>query len=185
MREINMEIMCVLTNGFEDIEAIGTIALLRRANITIDVYALHNNDALGRFNVHYADLLNLKTLNLEDYGCLFIAGGPQYVELENSKDFINIVKHFYEKKKYIAAICAGPTILGHLGYLKGLKYTCFTSMNEDFGGEYIDTYCVKDKNIITGRSASAVIDFAFLLIKTIAGEEVENKIKKQIYYDKK
>ena len=176
--------MCVLANGFEDIEAIGTIALLRRANIEIDVYALHNEDAIGRFNVHVTDLMNLSNLNIDNYNCLFIAGGPQYTELEHSPLFISIVKDFYLKKKYIAAICAGPTVLGHLGYLKGLNYTCFTSMNEDFGGTYCDVYCVKDKNIITGRSVSAVIDFSFLIIKTLAGSDVEARVKKQIYYDK-
>ncbi len=179
-----MKVMCVLTNGFEDIEAVGTIALLRRANIEIDVYALHNKDAIGRFDVHLTNLNDLSTLNLNNYDCLFIAGGPEYVELEKNDKFINIVKDFYNKKKYIAAICAGPTILGHLGYLKGLNYTCFTSMNEDFGGNYKDVYCVKDKNIITGRSAAAVIDFAFLIIKTLVGNDVEARVKKQIYYDK-
>jgi len=179
-----MKVMCILTNNFEDIEAVGTIALLRRANVEIDVYALHNEDAMGRFNVHLCDLKNLNTLNLDEYNCLFIAGGPEYVELERNNKFISIVKDFYNKKKYIAAICAGPTILGHLGYLRGLKYTCFTSMNEDFGGSYQDVYCVKDQNIITGRSAAAVIDFAFLIIKTLAGNEVEARVKKQIYYDK-
>jgi len=178
-----MKVLCILTNDFEDIEAVGTIALLRRANIEIDVYALHNEDAVGRFNLHICDLKNLNSLKVGDYGCLFICGGPEYAELEGNAKFISIVKDFYEKKKYIAAICAAPIILGHLGYLKDHKYTCFTSMNEDFGGYYQDVYCIKDQNIITGRSAAAVIDFAFLIIKTLAGNSIEERVKKQIYYD--
>lgn len=58
-------------------------------------------------------------------------------------------------------------------------------MNEDFGGTYLDEYCVQDGKIITGKSAAAVIDFAFLIIKTIFGEDLEQKIKKQIYYKEK
>ncbi len=177
-----MKFLCILTNGFEDIEAVGTIAILRRAGVNIDVYSLHGTSAKGRYNINLTDLKNLDELNLDDYGALFIAGGPEYVELENSTLFINIVKDFYHKNKYIAAICAGPTILGHLGFLKNKKYTCFTSMNEDFGGTYIDDYCVADDKIITGKSAAAVIDFAFLIIKTVFGEELEQRIKKQIYY---
>jgi len=177
-----MKIMCILTNGFEDIEAVGTIAILRRAGIQIDVFSLHGTDATGRYNVHLCNLNDLHTCNTDDYGCLFIAGGPQYVELENNNYFLDIVKDFHNKNKYIAAICAGPTILGHLGYLKNTKYTCFTSMNEDFGGDYIDKYCVADNKIITGRSAAAVIDFSFLIIETLFGHELSNKIKKQIYY---
>lgn len=177
-----MKLLCILTNGFEDIEAVGTIAILRRAGITIDVYSLHGTTATGRYNIQLSNLLDLKNLDLNEYGCLFIAGGPEYVELEQNEFFIDIVKDFYKKNKYIASICAGPTILGHLGFLKDTKYTCFTSMNEDFGGTYIDAYCVSDKHMITGKSAAAVIDFSFMIIKNLFGEELENKIKNQIYY---
>ena len=177
-----MKLMCILTNGFEDIEAIGTIAILRRAGITIDVYSLHGTTAIGRYNIEISNLLNLENLDLDQYGCLFIAGGPEYVELEQNEFFIKVIKHFYKNNKYIASICAGPTILGHLGFLKDTKYTCFTSMNEDFGGTYVDVYCINDKHMITGKSAAAVIDFSFLIIKTLFGEDLEKKIKNQIYY---
>ena len=113
---------------------------------------------------------------------MLIPGGPEYVEMENNMEFLNIIKYFYNSNKYIAAICAGPTILGHLGMLKNKKYTCFTSMNEDFGGTYVDTYVVIDDKIITARSAAASIDFAFKIMEVIKGKEVEEKIKKQIYY---
>lgn len=179
-----MKVLCILTNLFEDIEAVGTIALLRRANIEIDVYSLHEESAIGRFNINISNLKNLKDLNVDDYDCLFICGGPEYIELEKNDFFINVVEDFYKKQKYIAAICAAPTILGHLGMLKDVKYTCFTSMNEDFGGTYIDEYAVHDKKFITGRSCAAVIDFALLIIKVLGGAQLEQNIKKQIYYDR-
>ena len=87
-----------------------------------------------------------------------------------------------KENKMVAAICAAPTILGHMGYLKDKNYTCFTSMNEDFGGTYVDTYVVKDGNIITARSAAASIDFGFMIIQYLQGEAQEKKIKEQIYY---
>jgi len=177
-----MKVLCVLTNKFEDIEAIGTIALLRRAGIQIDVYSLHGTKATGRYDVEYSNLLELTNLNRSEYDCLFIAGGPEYIELQNNPFFIDLVKYFYSSNKYIAAICAGPTILGHLGMLKNHRYTCFTSMNEDFGGTYIDEYAVRDDKIICGRSAAAVIDFAFLIIEALGGNELANKIKNEIYY---
>ena len=62
------------------------------------------------------------------------------------------------------------------------NYTCFTSMNEDFGGTYVDRYAVIDGNIITGRSAAAVIDFAFALIEKLLGKESCDKVKASIYY---
>ena len=88
------------------------------------------------------------------------------------------IKH----NKLVATICAGPTIIGHLGYLKGRNYTCFTSMNEDFGGTYMDKYCVQDGNLITGRSAAASIDFAFMILEAVKGKDEADKVKTSIYY---
>ena len=82
----------------------------------------------------------------------------------------------------MCAICAGPTLLGHAGYLKGRNYTCFTAMDEDFGGHYQPDYAVQDGRIITGKSAAAVIEFAFLILQAVAGKETADKTKKEIYY---
>lgn len=172
----------VVTNGFEDIEAVGTLAILRRAQLDVTFAAIDDNKASGRYGVNITDLVNLKDVNYDDYDMLIIPGGPEYVAEEKNPAFLEMVKCFALKNKYIAAICAGPTILGHLGLLKGKKYTCYTSMNEDFGGTYVDQYSVVDGNLITGRSAAAVIDFAFDIVRVLCGEEHEKKVKESIYY---
>lgn len=177
-----MKVLCILTNGFEEIEAIGSIAILRRGGIDLDIYSLHEECATGRYGVKISNLNNLCKLSLNQYESLLIPGGPQYAELESNSFFINIVKSFYKDNKLIAAICAGPTILGHLGFLKNKNYTCFTSMNEDFGGNYKNTYAVRDGNIITGISAAGTIDFAFLFLEALTSKEYAEKIKNQIYY---
>lgn len=113
---------------------------------------------------------------------LFLPGGPHYQKLEQDERVMAILDHFANQNKLIAAICAAPTILGRRGLLKGKQYTCFTSMNEDFGGTYVDQYTVADHNIITGRSAAAVIDFAFAIIEKIKGAQEAQEVKKSIYY---
>jgi len=182
------KVLLILTDGFEEIEAIGTFALLSRANIKVDIFSLKRNNIKGRYGLD----LNLEIIDLDSncdlssYSTLFIAGGPEYKELEESSLFINIIKYFNENNKYIAAICAGPTLLGHLGILENKNYTCFKSMNEDsFKGNYIYSYVVKDKNIISAISASATIDFAFKVIETIKGKEYADLVKDSIYYDAK
>ena len=177
-----MKVLCILTDGFEELEAIGTIALLRRAEIQIDVCAIDNHVATGRFDITTANLLNLKDVDANSYDALFLPGGPHYAKLEANQDVLDIIASFMHANKIVSAICAAPTILGHQGYLKNKNYTCFTSMNEDFGGTYIDEYAVCDGQIITGRSAAAVIDFAFLIIEKIAGKAKADEVKKQIYY---
>ncbi|MDY2728344.1 MAG: DJ-1/PfpI family protein [Candidatus Onthovivens sp.] len=176
------KVICILTNGFEEIEALGTIAILRRAKIDVDIFSLNTDEATGRYNIHVTNLGKFSDINLENYDCLFIAGGPEYVELESSEKFKKVILHFASQNRTIAAICAGPTILGHLGLLKGLNYTCFNSMNEDFGGTYIDKYVVEDKNIITGKSAAATIDFAFKIVESLTSKEHAEKVKNSIYY---
>ena len=177
-----MKVCMIVTDGFEEIEAVGTYAILRRGGLTVDVYSLLDKDATGRFGLTVTNLRPFSQLNAEEYGALVIPGGPEYKALEASADVQALIKQFMTEGKTVAAICAGPTILGHAGYLKGKKYTCFTSMNEDFGGEYQEDYAVRDGNVITGKSAAATIDFGFLILETLAGKETADKTKKEIYY---
>ncbi len=179
---MKMKLLMVVTDGFEDIEAVGTLAILRRAQLDLTFAAIDDTKATGRYGLNVTDLVNLKDVNPNEYDMLIIPGGPEYVAEENNPEFLKMIMSFADHDKYIAAICAGPTILGHLGLLKGRKYTCFTSMNEDFGGEYVDKYSVVDGKIITGRSAAAVIDFAFDIVKVCTSEEYMKKIQDSIYY---
>jgi len=179
-----MKVLCIVSDGFEDVEAIGTIALLRRSNITVDVYSLNNHSATGKYETTITNLNNIQDLDFNKYDCLFLPGGPHYRTLEANEDVKAIIHHFFKKDKYVAAICAAPTILGRMGYLKNKLYTCFTSMNESFGGTYLDTYTAVDGKLITARSVAAVIDFALLIIKNLQGDAQEQKIKNEIYYEK-
>lgn len=177
-----MNVMCIMSDGFEELEAVGTIALLRRAGITIDVYALDAHKATGRFDITISNLSDLKDADSDGYDMLFIPGGPHYQKLERNEKVMAVIKDFFTNDKLVAAICAAPTILGRAGYLAGKRYTCFTSMNEDFHGTYVDTYTVTDGNLITGRSAAAVIDFAFAMIEKLEGKEKAEEVKASIYY---
>lgn len=177
-----MKILMVVTDGFEDIEAIGTLAILRRAKLDVTFSAIDNNHATGRYGLVSSEMTNLSMVDLSQYDCLVIPGGPEYIAEERNPKFLDMILNFHSRGKIIAAICAGPTILGHLGLLKGKKYTCFTSMDEDFGGTYQEDYAVMDGNIITGKSAAATIDFAFLIVRALMGEKYEQEVKASIYY---
>lgn len=177
-----MKVLCIMSDGFEELEAVGTIALLRRAGIDIDLYALDNTSAIGRFNITMSDLMDLRNVSAAAYDMLFLPGGPHYQTLENDAQVMSMIKDFVEQEKLISAICAAPTILGRAGFLKDKNYTCFTSMNDDFGGNYVDTYTVTDGNLITGRSAAAVIDFAFAIIEKLCGKAHADEVKASIYY---
>ena len=177
-----MKICTILSNGFEEVEAIGTIALLKRSGLEVDIYALNDTKANGKHQLTLSNLIQLENVNTNEYDALLIPGGPHYAELEANTKVKDIITDFMNEKKLVCGICAAPTIFGHMGYLKGKNYTCFTSMDEDFGGTYIDKYVVTDGNMITARSAAASIDFAFAIINYLQGEMQEEKIKNEIYY---
>lgn len=176
------KVLCLMSNGFEELEAVGTIALLRRAGICVDVFSLHDESATGRFDLTISNIGNIKAATSNNYDAILLPGGPHYAELEENETVRSLIQAFVDENKIIAAICAAPTILGRMKLLRNKNYTCFTSMNEDFGGTYHDVYTITDGNIITGRSAAAVIDFAFAIIEKLEGSQKAEEVKQSIYY---
>lgn len=176
------KVCVVLTDGFEELEAVGTFAILRRAGLTVDIFSLAGANATGRFGLTCSALKPFETLNGADYDALVLPGGPQYAALEKSAGVQALIKQFIDGGKVVAAICASPTILGRAGYLKGKTYTCFTSMDEDFGGRFTGQYVAVDGNLITGQSAAASIDFGFAIVEKLLGPAVAASVKQSIYY---
>lgn len=177
-----MRVAVLMDNGFEELEAMGTIALLRRAGITVDLVSVTDTSVTGRFGVTYSPTTSMDTYDFEKADCLFVPGGAHYSKIEANEKACEWIRYF-AKNKIIAAICAAPTILGRLGLLKGKNYTCFRSMNDDFGGTYHYQYAVVDGNIVTGVSAAASVEFAFALMEVLIGKEKTDACKESVYYD--
>ena len=178
------KVALMLANGFEEIEAIGTYAILSRAGLQVDIYALSDEDTTGRFGLTCTKLNKFASFDGTIYDALVLPGGPGYKVLQNNPRLQQLIKEFIDGGKVVAAICASPTILGHQGYLKGKNYTCFTAMDENFGGHFTGEYAAADGNIITGQSAAATIDFAFAIAEKLLGKEKVDQVKKSIYYKK-
>ena len=176
------KVALILADGFEELEAVGTYAMLSRGGLDVDIYALSDYDTTGRFGLTCTKLHKFSTLNESYYDALVLPGGPGYEKLEKNGFVQHLIKHFVESGKVVAAICASPTILGRAGLLKGKKYTCFTSMNEDFGGTFTEDYVAVDGNLITGQSAAATVDFGLAIIEKLLGRERAKQVKKSIYY---
>lgn len=177
-----MKVCMIVTNGFEEMEAVGTYALLRRGGLEVDVYSLRGAEATGRFGLTCTNLKSFTNFKDDNYSALILPGGPQWQELEASQGVQDLLKEFASSNRLIAAICASPTILGRAGLLQGKNYTCYTAMNEDFGGTFHEDYAVTDGKIITAKSAAATFDFAFSILRALCGEETVQETKKDIYY---
>ena len=177
-----MKILAVVDKGFEELECVGAIALWIRAGMIVDICAVNGEEETGRFGINLGRLKKFSNVDYKEYDAIFIPGGPHHKSIYENNDVKEAVDYFFTNNKVVSAICAAPTILGKWGYLKNKNYTCFTSMNDDFGGTYVDTYAVIDGKLVTGRSAAATIDFGFAVIEVLCGKEKEQEVKKEIYY---
>ena len=163
-----MKILALLFYWFEEVEAISPIALLRRAGVEVTCVS-NRTDVIGAHYIHLTDISLINEIEYQEYDALLIPGGPHYRFIENFGYALNIIEYFMKEERIVCAICAAPTILGKLNLLINRKYTCFTCMNEDFGGSFIDESIVIDGNLITARSAAASIDFAYAIIEKLLG----------------
>lgn len=181
-----MKIAQIMVDGFEDIEAITTIDLLRRANIKIDTISLENKEYLtSAHNIIIKSDFLLKNINLEDYDGYILPGGPGYAKYEQSEILIDMLKQANNNKKMIAAICAAPSFLAKIGLLDNHKATVFPEMAEDLDSDkitYLENRVVISKNIITGPAVGNALNFALSIIEYLKDKETSEKIKNSIYY---
>ena len=174
-----------LTNGFEELEALAPVDLMRRANIEVDTISINQEKEVvsSRKITVLADKI-IKDVNFDEYEMVVLPGGPGTKNYFESKEVLEIVKKFAENKK-VGAICAAPTVLASLGILENREAICFPACEPDLEqGKAILTReaVVKDGNIITSRGAGTAIDFGLALIKELLGEEISEKIGKEIVY---
>ncbi len=179
-----MKIACLLSDGFEDIEALGTVALLRRAGIICEFVSVFNNKTVkGTFGTEVVPDVMMKKMNVSDYDGIFIPGGAQAKVLRETNSVKELVKLFYDQNKWLLAICAGPTVFGVLGILDGVNYTSFPSTEVYMPlGIRQKQKAVRDGKIITGIGAGAVYEFAFEVISALMGDAVKLQIIKRTQY---
>lgn len=175
----------ILDDGFEELETIGPIDMLKRGGVDVDVIsAADNTAATGRSGITFDHLIPMKDYDFSQIDCLTLPGGPHYTKLEANENLKEIIRQTAaDENKVLAAICASPTILGRMGLLQGKDYVCFLSMDEDFGGScQKQCYAVTDGKLVTGRSAAAAVDFGLAVLEALTGEDKVEEVKKSIYY---
>lgn len=181
-----MKGLIVLSNNMEDVEALGTRALLRRAGLDVVGITFEKSlDITTAFGLHIkADQFG-KDTHYDDYAFVVIPGG-KYVAMTINADteIQNIVKYFYQKEKLVAAICAGPRFLGRAGLLNGRTYTAFTGSEIDMPkGIYKPTLkAVRDQRIITARGAGAIYEFAYEIVNYLLGEDKAKGLLENILF---
>jgi len=160
-----MRLIVPLAEGFEEIEAIAVIDILRRANIKVDVVGIEDEIVAGRNSVKVLCDKIIGDVKPDDYDGIVLPGGnPGYRNLENSQIVVNFVKVLNSKGKLIAAICASPLILEKLGILEGKRATCYPTLKDKLKN-YVDERVVVDKNVITSQGPGTAMEFALEIVR--------------------
>lgn len=171
-------VLCLLADGFEDIEAVAVIDLLKRAGISVDLLGINKKVVESSSGISYLTTMSFSDVVVSDYDMLFVPGGKGVSVLLDSEDVINLVNSFDSKKKYISAICAGPLVLNKANLLDGVEFTCYPSIETQIkNGIHIDKGVVVSNRITTGKGIGYVFDFSLSLIETLVGTDIKDKVK--------
>lgn len=174
-------VLCVLPPGFEEIETVAPVDLLRRAGAEVVVASLHGEPwVTGRSEIAMKADVALADVGADDFDLLVIPGGPGVAGMRTDGRSAGLARDFYAKGKLVAAICAGPTVLGDAGLLEGRKVTAHFSVHGELPGALGDERVVKDGAVITSRGAGTAVDFGLALVGELFGPEKAAEIARAI-----
>lgn len=184
---MNKKVYIFLADGFEDIEGLTVVDLMRRAGIDIATVSIKETKEIT--TSHGITLLADKTFGETDFSdadMLVLPGGmPGTRYLGEYKPLTDLLESFYIKGGRIAAICAAPTVLAALGFLKGRKATAYPSCMGDLEGAVLsEEKVVVDGNVTTSRGLGTAIDFGLSLIGQLLGEEKAAEIAESVVYNR-
>ena len=172
-----------LGTGFEETEAIAPIDLLRRAQIPVMTVGLNGKLIHGGHGIGVEADITIDQMDLTDLDMLVLPGGLGGVAaIRASEQAMDAIRFAKENNKYLAAICAGPTVLADLHITDGRKATCYPGCESDMGNAEVlsGKACIQDGKLITGTSAGCAIPFGLALIAALKGETAAKIVEDQI-----
>lgn len=170
---------CFLADGFEEIEALATVDILRRADIPVCTVGVDGEVIRGTHDIYVKADMHIDDFEInEDMSGVILPGGMPGVKNLYAKERVkDAVSHCVSRNLYVCAICAAPSILGRMGVLMGKKATCFPG----FEDELLDAQVCVDKvvvdgKIITAKGAGCALDFGFAIVKEVESESDAERI---------
>ena len=174
-----------LADGFEELEAIAPVDVLRRGGVEIKTVSVTDSlTVTGSHGITITADITANEVDLESAEGVILPGGiPGTPNLKASEKVWEALEKVNAKGGLVAAICAAPSVLGAFGYLKGRRATCYPGFEGELeGAEYVKEFAVTDGNIITGCGAGGAYQFAFEVLKYFKGEAATETLKKGMLY---
>lgn len=173
----------LLGTGFEETEAIVPVDLLRRAGVSVLTVGVDGKLVTGGHGITVQADIEIGELDLTALEMIVLPGGLGGVATaRKSQAALDALKFAWENEKYVAAICAGPTVLADLGITDGKMATCYPGFESVMGNARMvsDAACVQDGLLITGTSAGTAVSFGLRLVEAMKGAEKAAEIANQI-----
>lgn len=173
----------LLADGFEEVEAIEPIDILRRGGIEVQTVGINGKTVTGAHGITVAADIEINNADMSKAELLMLPGGAGHELLDASNDVHGMINYALTNNIYISAICAAPSILGKKMILEGKKATCFPGYEKYlYGAEVVTDKVVVDGKIITGKGAGAAADFGFAMLALLKGQDTADKIKETMQY---
>ncbi len=174
-----------LADGFEEIEGLTVVDLLRRAGVEVTTISITDDYTIH--GAHKIDVQADKLFHEVEYtgeDMVVLPGGmPGTLNLGAHEGVKRVLEQFYAERKYIGAICAAPSVLGKYGMLEGRKATSYPGFEEELkGAEYVTESVAVSDFVITSRGLGTAIDFSLALIEKLVGAEKAEQISHSIMY---
>ena len=172
----------LLGTGFEEMEAITPIDLLRRAGIGVITVGINGQTVFGGHNIGVQADITIDQMDLEQMEMIVLPGGLGGVaSIKECPKAMQALEYAKKNNKWIAAICAAPTILAQEHITDDIPAVCYPGCEEQMGSAQIqEAACVKHGNVITGTSAGCAIAFALELIRALKGDSAAAQVQNQI-----
>ena len=173
-------IFVFLADGFEEIEALTPVDILRRAGLYVKTVSVMDEQVVaGAHGVPVLADVMFDEVNAEDAEMILLPGGlPGATNLDAHQGLSQMILDFAKEEKPLAAICAAPLVFGNRGLLEGKKATCYPGFETYLkGAQYTAALVEKDGNFITGKGPGAAMEFAFAIVEKYCGMDKVNELK--------
>ncbi len=168
-----------LANGFEEIEALAPVDIMRRAGLSVRTVGIGGRTITGAHGIAVTADMEDKAFTAEDMEAVVLPGGmPGTVNLEASEMVLQTVDTAASRNIWIAAICAAPSILGHRGLLQGKNATCYPGFESALHGAVLSSQgVVRDGHILTACGAGVALEFGFQLVAALCSDEKADALR--------
>lgn len=172
--------LVILAESFEEIEAVAVIDILRRAEVECTVAAQHDSKfVIGKTGIQIVADELLSDLADKDFDLIVLPGGPGVRHLRKDEKVLTLARKQADAQRWLAAICAGPTVLHDAGLLAGLAYTAHPTVAHELTS-IVEQPVVCDGNIVTSRGAGTAVEFGLALVERLCGPEKSAEIREGI-----